>query len=91
MNKRQIKKIASKAIKKKYPEMKGIEPEIERMDTEISKSTFTKAGIPPIAGEKIWVATFSKEVTTEEGLPLNKITRVTLDNCGNVIKISESK
>jgi hypothetical protein len=91
MNKKQIKKIATKVIKKQYPEMKGIEPEIEKVDTEIGKSTFAKAGIPPIAGEKIWVATFSKEVTTEEGLPLNKITRITFDNTGNVIKISESK
>lgn len=91
MDKKQIKQIASKAIKKKYPEMKGIEPEIEIMDTEIGKSTFAKVGIPPTTGKKIWVATFSKEVITEEGLPLNKITRVTLDDSGNIIKISESK
>ena len=91
MNKKQIKKIATKVIKKQYPEMKGIEPEIEKVDTEIGKSAFAKAGIPPIAGEKIWVATFSKEVTTEEGISLNKITRITFDNTGNVIKISESK
>ena len=91
MDRKQIKRIAIKAIKKQYPEMKGVEPEIEIMDTEIGKSTFAKAGIPKTTGKKIWVATFCREVITEEGLPLNKITRVTLDESGKVIKVSESK
>ena len=91
MDRKQIIEIATKAITKQYPEMVGVQPEIEMMDTVIGTSTFTKAGIPPTIGKKIWVATFCKEVLTEEGLPLNKITRVTLDESGKVIKITESK
>ncbi|MCK4572257.1 hypothetical protein KAT89_04995 [candidate division WOR-3 bacterium] len=91
MDRKQIIEIATDAISKHYPEMEGVEPEIETMDTGIVTSTFAKVGIPPTEGQKIWVATFRKEVITEEGLPINRITRVTLDKSGKVIKISESK
>ena len=91
MDRKQIIEIATDAISKHYPEMEGVEPEIETMDTGIVTSTFVKVGIPPTEGQKIWVVTFRKEVITEEGLPINRITRVTLDESGKVIKISESK
>ncbi len=91
MDRKQIREIATGAISKHYPEMSGIEPDIEMMDTGIGTSTFAKVGIPPKVGKKIWVATFQKEEITEEGLSINRITRVTLDESGKVIKISESK
>lgn len=87
----QVKKIARDAISEHYPGMVMIEPEIEIMDTGISKSSFKKAGIPPEAGKSIWIATFRKEETTEEGFPIERITRVTMNEFGEVIKISESK
>ncbi len=91
MDKKQIRKIATNAISKRYPEMVGVVPDIEMMDTGIGASTFAKVGIPSEAGKKIWVTTFRKDVITEEGLPLNRIARVTIDESGKVIKISESK
>jgi len=91
MDKKQIRKIATNAISKRYPEMVGVEPDIEMMDTRIGASTFAKVGISSKAGKKIWVTTFRKDVITEEGLSLNRIARVTIDESGKVIKISESK
>lgn len=91
MDKKQIKEIARDTIREQYPEMVNVEPEIEMVDTGIGNSSFKKAGIFPRPGKKIWVATFKKEEITEDGFPMERITRITLDESGKVIKLSESK
>ncbi|MEA1913261.1 MAG: hypothetical protein U9N06_05455 [candidate division WOR-3 bacterium] len=91
MKREQIKELAINAVSEYHPEMKDVEPLLEMMDTSIGHSSFKKAGILPQHGKRIWVATFRKEEITEEGFPIEKIARVTLDESGKIIKISESK
>lgn len=91
MDKKRIKDIAKEEINNNFPEMKGIEPEIEKINTDIGTKPFKKAGIPFVEGKDIWVATFKKREKTEEGLPINRVVRVTMDSTGKKLKITESK
>lgn len=91
MDKKQIEKIARDKAREHFPEMEEASLEVKKVDTGTERTSFKKAGIKETPGKKIWIATLQQEITTEEGLPIKKVARITVDDDGNVLKVSESR
>ena len=89
MDEEKIKEIKKK-IEKKYPEFKGIEPEIKEVDVEISEDLRKKLNIGKVSHKKINTIIYRKEIDLD-GEKFKKILRVKVNEEGNIIKIVQSK
>lgn len=70
---------AKKAAREVLPEMAGVEPTIS---TRVAHGK---------GGATVHILTFRKEITLPDGACLKRIVRVTMDEQGEILKISSSK
>ncbi len=82
-------------IIKKFPEFENIEPEIETKEITHPIKTMAKLGITAgrtqIQKQQVHIATFGTQVKADDGTSIQKVVRATLDEKGNIIRISHSK
>lgn len=78
-------------ISENYPEVHGASPSVEEKQLSVSAEAMKKLNISSVPSQKQFIVTFRKEITTEDGTPLQKVVRATLDEQGEVIRVTESK
>jgi D-aminopeptidase len=84
----QLKKIATEHIKKESPELKDVEPTIQEEERSIPQKVERKLGLehPKKTPANAKVFTFKKTVTAEDGAQIPIVSKVTIDENGNIIK-----
>ncbi len=70
---------AKKAAREASPEMAGVEPTIS---TRVAHGK---------GGATVHILTFQKNVTLPDGARLKRVVRVTMDEQGEIVKVSSSK
>jgi len=84
-----------KIITKQFPELKNIEPKIETKEIKPDVNTASKLGIDmkrtPVRKQQVHVATFGAQIKASDGSTVKRVVRATLDEDGNIIRISHSK
>ena len=93
-----------KEIAAKFPEMKGVRPNVVRRKVPAEQDVLELIGQingelgARLAGAKgrtavkeIYCASFEKETKTERGTVLRRIVRVTFDREGHILKLVSSK
>jgi len=93
-----------KEIVAKFPEMKGVRPDIVRRKVPADKDVLDLIGQIDgdlgarlagakgrMAAKEIYCASFEKETKTERGTVLRRIVRVTFDREGHILKLVSSK
>lgn len=84
-----------KIITKQFPELKDIEPKIETREIKPDVNTAAKLGInmkrAPVQKQQVHIATFGTHVKVNDGSTIKRVIRATLDEDGNIIRISHSK
>lgn len=81
MNDNQLKTISSK-ISRQFPEVTGSNPKVRKQSGKRSKSGSSE--------KSIYLITYHGKVKAADGKSINRIVRVTADDCGKIIKISTS-
>jgi hypothetical protein len=86
--KEEIKKKVREFIAMESPELAGEEPKITTEEAVTTPEVEAKLGIPHVHAipKKVQVFTFKKIVVAEDGVKLHRVTRVTVDEDGNIIK-----
>lgn len=81
-------KIVKEHIKKESPEFKDVEPTIREEERTLPPEVERKLGIvhPKKTPTKVKVFTFKKIVTAEDGTKIPIVSKVTIDESGNIIK-----
>ncbi len=84
----QLKQIAKDHIQKDEPALSGVEPTHQEETRTVNRGAQAKLGLRPPHSipAKVNVFTFKKTVTTEDGAKIPIVTRVTVDEDGNVLK-----
>ena len=72
---------AKKLVRAEFPEMAGAEPSISQNKAQSKDGT----------ARSIFVLTFKKSIPLPDGGQLQRVVRVTMEQTGEVIKISASK
>ncbi|NIP31799.1 MAG: hypothetical protein GTO02_20010 [Candidatus Dadabacteria bacterium] len=84
-----------KTIAQQFPEMKNVEPIIEAKEIIPHVQTAAKLGInmkrTAVRRQQVHIATFGTQIKAEDGSTIQKVIRATLDEDGNIIRISHSK
>lgn len=86
INKRCVSK-AKKIVREKFPEMSGVEPAVGRRRS-VSKGAGPRGNV---SRSGHYVLTFEKEITLPGGRSLKRLVRVTMDESGEVVKLTSSK
>jgi hypothetical protein len=83
-----LKKIAMEYIKEYSPELSDEEPTIQEEERKITHEVERKLGLPypKKIPSKVKVFTFKKTVTAEDGAKIPIVSRITMDENGNIIK-----
>ncbi len=84
----ELKKIAKEFVKKDTPELADQEPTVEEEERSFPKEIERKLGLeqPKVTPSNVKVFTFKKTVIAEDGAKIPIVSRVTIDENGNVIK-----
>jgi hypothetical protein len=84
----ELKKLAKEYIQKESPELADEEPTVQEEERVISHETERKLGLehPKKIPTKVKVFTFKKIVTAEDGAKIPIVSRITVDENGNIIK-----
>jgi hypothetical protein len=72
---------AKEIVRAEFPEMAGAEPTISE------KAAQRKGG----QSRSVFVLTFQKDIPLQDGVRLKRVVRVTMDEAGEVLKLSTSK
>jgi len=84
-----------KTIAKQFPEFKNIEPDIKTTEIAPHVNAMAKLGIATkrtaVRKQQVHIATFGARVKADDGSTTQKVVRATLDEDGNIIRISHSK
>ena len=72
---------AKKLVRAEFPEMAGAEPSIDQNKARSKDGT----------ARSVFVLTFKKSIPLPDGGQLRRVVRVTMDQEGEVIKLSASK
>ncbi len=77
-----------KHIKIEFPDLKDVEPTIQEKELSIPQEVERKLGLvhPKKTPAKVKVFTFMKSVTAEDGAKIPIVSKVTIDENGNIIK-----
>jgi len=86
-----LKKIKKK-ISSEFPEFKGIEPKITEKIVTPQKGIYRKLtlGVPKIV-KKVYSLKFTKKIKTVDAVKMERILIVTLNEQGEIIKVSQSR
>lgn len=84
----ELKKLVMEYIKKDDPALAGIEPSVQEEERSIPVTVERKLGLlhQKKIPSKVKVFTFKKIVTAEDGAKIPIVSRVTVDENGNIIK-----
>ncbi len=88
-----IKKVIEE-IETKFPEMKDVKPQAERVVLEQEPKIYEKLGVAfpkTYIREEIIRLSFSTVIKTEDGFKMSRIVRVLVNKKGKIFKISTSK
>ena len=84
-----------KKIVMQFPEFKNVEPNIETKEIAPPLKTISKLGLSTKRvsdrKQKVHIATFGTQLKAEDGSVNPIIVRATLDEDGNILRISHSK
>ena len=84
---KELKKMVKGYMEKNSPELADEEPVISVESYEIPEGVARKLGVSmPKSAKTVEVLTYKKMVTAEDGAKLPIVTRVTVDQDGNIIK-----
>jgi hypothetical protein len=81
-------------VTSKFPEMKGIEPRIEKISLKPENEVYEKLGITmpkSRASKDIIELQFTTEVSAGDDSKIQRIVRVVVDTSGSILKITTSK
>ena len=81
---------AKRLVRDKFPEMAGVEPSLEKKRA-VSKGIGRRSSGPDRASTGHYVVTFEKDVSLPGGGSLKRMVRVTVDETGEVVKLTSSK
>ena len=91
IDKKKIKRV-KRLIARNFPEFKNIEPKVTENEIEPQNDIYKKLSLgTPKRFRKIVKLKFRKRIKTADQMALEKILTVTLDERGDVVKITESK
>ena len=76
-------KSAKKLVFDKFPEMAGTEPSVSKKRSQSKGKSAGRSGC--------YVLTFQKRVSLPGGRSLKRLVRVTMDDSGEVVKLTSSK
>jgi len=84
----ELKKIVKEYINEDSPEYKDVEPTIKEEERGIPQEVEKKLGLehPIKTPTKVMVFTFKKTVTAEDGAKIPIVSKVTIDENGNIIR-----
>jgi len=83
----ELKKLVKEYMKEDSPELADEEPVISEEVYDIPEAVQRKLGLSlPKSTKKVKVLTYRKVVTAEDGAKIPIVTRVTVDESGNIIK-----
>lgn len=91
IDQRQIERI-KKMVAREFPEFKGIEPKIVEREIKPQYRVFKKLdlGVPKQL-KHIYQMQYKKTIETEDHISIERILTITLDEKGEIIKITESR
>lgn len=81
---------AKRLVRDKFPEMTGVEPSLEKKQV-VSKGMGRKTDGLDGTPTEHYVVTFEKDVSLPGGGSLKRMVRVTVDETGEVVKLTSSK
>lgn len=81
---------AKRLVREKFPEMAGVEPSLTKKRM-VSKGLGRKSSGPDGSSMEHYVVTFEKDVSLPGGGSLKRMVRVTVDETGEVVKLTSSK
>jgi hypothetical protein len=84
----ELKKIAKEFIRKDTPELADQEPIVQEEERIVPKEVERKLGLehPKTTPSNVKTFTFKKTVIAEDGAKIPIVSRVTIDENGNIIK-----
>jgi len=92
---------AKTLVGEKFPEMKGVKPSVsvKRSQGKQLSARQLKSGNPPGGGrgagtsapDKRYIVTFEREIALPGGGKMKRMVRVTMDESGEVMKLTSSK
>jgi hypothetical protein len=84
----ELKKIAKDFIRKDTPELADQEPTVQDEERSVPREVERKLGLehPKTAPSNVKTFTFKKIVVAEDGAKIPIVSRVTIDENGNIIK-----
>ena len=80
---------AKRLVLDKFPEMTGAEPSVSEKRSQRKGMARGSARAPGARGQ--YVLTFEKDVSLPGGHSLKRLVRVTMDESGEVVKLTSSK
>lgn len=91
INRKTVNRI-KRMVFRKFPEFKGINPKILERKVKPQSAIYRKLslGTPKIL-RKVFRLKFEKKVTTVDEVEIDRILTVTLNEAGEIIKITESR
>jgi hypothetical protein len=81
---------AKRLVREKFPEMAGVEPSLKKKRA-VGKGIGRKSDGPNGTSTAHYVVTFEKDVSLPGGGSLKRMVRVTVDETGEVVKLTSSK
>ncbi|MCP4117985.1 MAG: hypothetical protein GY737_21820 [Desulfobacteraceae bacterium] len=84
----ELKKIAQEYVKEDFPELADVAPTVQEEERAVSREVEAKLGLgqPKAIPAKVRVFTFKKTVKAEDGANIPIVSRITMDENGNIIK-----
>ncbi len=91
IDKKIIEKI-KREVEKKFPEFKGVKPEVNEKKMPPQRQVYKKLSLEVSEETKtIFSFKFVKRVKMADNIRMNKILLVTTDKSGQIIKVTQSK
>ena len=81
---------AKRLVREKFPEMAGVEPSLKKKRA-VSKGLGRDSNGQGGSSVEHYVVTFEKDVSLPGGGSLKRMVRVTVDETGEVVKLTSSK
>ncbi len=86
----ELKKLVVAYVKKDSPEFADVEPSVQKEERSVPQTAERKLGLshPQKIPSKVTVFTFKKVAIAEDGAKIPVVSRVTVDENGNILKVT---
>uniref|UniRef100_A0A7C4XLZ2 Uncharacterized protein n=1 Tax=candidate division WOR-3 bacterium TaxID=2052148 RepID=A0A7C4XLZ2_UNCW3 len=79
-------------IAKRFPDFRDVEPKVVKKTIQPQRGVYKKLALEAPAGiKRVFSLKFKKTVRTVDAVKINRILVVTVDESGEIIKISQSR